>query len=172
MKRRSLRSFRRRWMSPQRPQKMPIFFERKALISTTCIDDANLPAPEHIPMENETTTGVHQTWGWSGFSNREAASMQNSPASMTKKWYQIHDLPLGFPLILFPLISLNLKQQKERVIGLGEFAVSRIVDVWRHSRDSLDHNFGVAESRDIDCEEFDGAPVWLHCWMSKRRLTP
>jgi hypothetical protein len=62
-------------------------------------------------------------------------------------------------LILFPLISLNLKQQKERVIGLGEFAVSRIVDVWRHSRDSLDHNFGVAESRDIDCEEFDGAPV-------------
>jgi hypothetical protein len=49
------------------------------------IDDANLPAPEHIPMENETTTGVHQTWGWSGFSNREAASMQNSPASMTKK---------------------------------------------------------------------------------------
>jgi hypothetical protein len=47
------------------------------------VDDDNHPAPENIPTANDTTTtGTQQTWGWSGFCSRRAASIPNLPAAM------------------------------------------------------------------------------------------
>jgi hypothetical protein len=135
------------------------------------VDDDNQPAPENIPTAGEMTTGMQQRWGWNGICNRKAAGIQNPPAMMNNAtesdiksmtllsmflWLFSNDFPHK---VLFKKLNVNLQQQKEREVRLGELL--RFLGIW----------FYIATFKGFtrqqfwsfkNIDEFDGATVRLH----------
>lgn len=142
------------------------------------VDDDNDPAPENIPTPGEVIQDAQQ-WGWSGICNRKSLQVPNSlPKLVGRSDSESASMTiLSLFMLLFPLTYLhevllvelnkNLQQQGQRACGFGEFL--RFFGIWFYM--SSFKGFTREQywtSKEID--QFDGAPVRFHEWMSKRRF--
>jgi hypothetical protein len=145
------------------------------------VDDDTEPAPENIPQHNGTEDDAlsQQTWGWNGLCPRRMSRAEDHPPKLvglsdteasTQTIYSLF-------LMLFPLeylknvligeLNKNLERQSEHPCCFGEFL--RFLGIWFYMatfKGFTRDQFWSSESVD----EFNGAPVRFHPWMSTQRF--
>jgi hypothetical protein len=145
------------------------------------IDDDNEPAPENIPdliaRDGTVVNNDQQEWGWSGIDNRKSngggsqhgATLVGFNRRETDDWSILRMFKYLLPMMFLEYIVLKRINQniKGRPVVLGEFL--RWIGIWFYMSTFIGYSQDDYWST-ADIEDFSGAPVRFHEWMSKRRF--
>jgi Transposase IS4 len=143
------------------------------------VDDDNEPTPENVSINKEALPTESQSWGWRGICHRKASTMVDHPPKLIglseteAKCMTYFSLFLWFfPLdflheVLLKKLNENLEREKERIIGLGE--ILRYIGIWFYMATFAGFTRQQFWSAN-EIDDFQGAPVRLNSWMSRRRF--
>ena len=146
-----------------------------ALDGVVDIDDDNLPAPENVPdgREDDSSDDIYKQWGHSGVCERKKirspngrACVKNFPTNVCPTMEQM--FCLFFPMEwVETVLIVETNKVLDKAMTLGEFL--RWMGLW-----FLMATFQFGNRRDFwstkQVDPFDGAPVRLNDYMSRKRF--